>query len=185
MYNKNDIINIAKEKKMNKFKIRSLISIIIIAVAFFAYGFSLLHLETRQGDATIIKTGKHYFKLDFVGESGIKYPVYDISLSEKETKKNIQENKTNELTLLGFQKSIVLLKTGKTILIFNVCLALVLLTYLTSNMLDKQLKMNEFQKKLYITLLVFLLVGSTFLSVYKINDIKRLESDLVAYYNSI
>jgi hypothetical protein len=170
---------------MNKFRIRSLISIIIIAVAFFASSFFSLHIETREGDATIIKTGKHYFKLDFVGESGIKHPVYDISLSEKETKKNIQQNKINEETLLGFQKSIVLLKLSKITLISNALIALVLLFNMIPNIFDKQSKMNESQKKVYITLFVLILVGSIFVSIYKFNNMHKLESDLVVYYNSI
>ncbi|GFP75130.1 hypothetical protein [Clostridium fungisolvens] len=170
---------------MNKFKIKSFVSIIIIAIAFFAYGFSLLHLETREGDATIIKTGNHYFKLDFVGESGIKHPVYDISLSEKETKKNIQVNKTNEETLLDFQRNIVLIKSMKITSIFTGFIFIIITAFMIAVIYDKQLNLSKVQRNSLLVFVLFFLLLCTWLSIHKLSEIKKLESDLVVYYNSL
>lgn len=170
---------------MNKFKIKSLITVFIIAIAFIVYIFFLTHIQTQQGDATIIKTGKYYFKLDFVGESGIKHPVYDISLSEKETKKNIQKNKTNEESLVRFQKDIFLIRNMKITSIFTGFIFIIITAFMFAVIYDKQLNLSKAEKRKLLPFVVFFLIICISLSVYKINELKKLESDLVVYYNSI
>ncbi|GFZ31649.1 hypothetical protein CSC2_21750 [Clostridium zeae] len=170
---------------MNKLKFKSLGTIFIIAIALIVYAYFLAHIATRQDNATIIKTGKYYFKLDFVGESGIKHPVYDISLSEKDTKKNIQENKTNEESLFGFHKNIFLIKSMRITSIFTGFIFILITAFIFTVIYDKQLNLSKVEKRKLLPFVVCFLIICTSLSVYKINEIKKLESDLVVYYNSI
>ncbi|GKU25465.1 hypothetical protein [Clostridium folliculivorans] len=170
---------------MNKIKFKSLTTVFIIAISLIVYAFFLNHIETRQDNTTIIKSGKYYFKRDFVGESGIKHPVYDISVSEKEAKKNIQENKTNKESLFYFYKNIFLIKSMKITSIFTGFIFIIITVFMFEVIYDKQLNLSKVEKKKLLPFVVCFLIICTLLSVYKINQFKKLESNLVVYYNSI
>ncbi|GFZ29931.1 hypothetical protein CSC2_04570 [Clostridium zeae] len=104
----------------------------------------------------LFKTGKYYAKTKFVGNGGKRDTSWDISISDKQTRKNIIENEENSGRLQNFKDMIVALRKMKSEvfnLIISVCL---FLAFSIMSLLDKSIKINIIFKILLVLPLLFI-----------------------------
>jgi hypothetical protein len=133
----------------------------------------------------LFKTGKYYAKTKFVGNGGKRDTSWDISISDKQTRKNIIENEENSGRLENFKDMIVELKKMKNymaIWIIGVCF---FVTFSIVVLLDKNIKLNKYLKVLVV--IPFLIISFLVIDGVKENlgNLKSLNKSIVEVYNLI
>ncbi len=142
-------------KRTKRILIFSAIAFIIINTIFTIYIFTS---DIKIG----MKTGKYYYKITTVDNDGNKSNKWDISISNNDIKRDIEENEKNSVQLTEFRSIVEGISKGKVSIFYNAIFLALLLVIIFTTIIDKRKHIAKFD----FVDIIFLLL-SLFL-IYKV-----------------
>lgn len=143
------------------------------------------NIFTNEDSIFQTKTGKYYAKSSHIG-NGSKVDVsWDISISDKDTRKNVIENSNNSELLHNFKTVIIDIKKTKANAISSSILVILLICHSAYFFADKSIKFNKFMKLLVILPLLILSFVIINMEQESLGNLKNYEKSVEYTYSLI